>query len=169
MEKGWGNSALLHSISPTVKHQKSQSIFPEREGRSWRGTVGKKCINGNETKAKIRHKKIVDFGKKKSSSLALRQMQSRDSWVPPYEWKVVGVLLGGRPTRLPTAQQVFWIQLVSCSKWDFKLFYCKKIKYTKEWKELYKESSLPMPASTVSDTLPTCFIYTSKWDFKSLI
>lgn len=63
--------------------------------------------NGNEIKAKIRHKKWKDFGNENSSSLVLSQMQSRDSQVPTYEGKVVSVLLGDRPKCLPTPPEVF--------------------------------------------------------------
>lgn len=112
----------------TVFHQwwnirRSQSIFSERQWRNWRGKVGKKCLNGNETKANIRHKKMEGFLKEKFFKFTSQPHAIWDSQVPTYEGNIVGVLLGGSPKCLPTLQEVFWIQLVYCSKWDFK-HYC---------------------------------------------
>lgn len=158
MEIGRGNSDFLHCVSPVVKHQKeleSQPApinIPKEGGKSWRGEVGKKCLNGNETKAKNHTKKWKDFGKKKMQSKCnpgtnrLPPMKGK-LWVSCLEWQ-----LSASPP-LKKSFESYW-SLVLNRILNFLLPKISQI--YKRVEGLYKESLLPMPASAVTDILPTC-------------
>lgn len=75
-------------------------MFPERGGRNWRGTVGEEMPTWKHSKNQNQtHTKMKGFYERNSSSLALSQMQSRDSsCVPTCEGKISS--LEGGPKHL---------------------------------------------------------------------
>lgn len=156
MEKGWGNPGWLHSISPIVKQQKEpksnqgQSIFPEREGRSWRGMIGKKWLNESETKAKIRRqKKRRDFGKESYSSFSAK-CNSRTHKFPPMKGRLwVSCLEGGLRGLLNPIDLLFQMGF-----WTFFFWGGKKnntFNIYKSRKNYIRNHHYPRPVSAVTD------------------